>query len=563
VKLLGLVALLVLAMVGLGLYNVQITARVAKGGDELYHNDTRAIENSLEIRGHFLEITSSLIHHILMTNLGSDSEEEAALEKSITEAFRQIQEHLGEYGKLETEKEKQELLKEIQAYVIEYEPKVQAVVELSRTGQSKQAFDQLEEMEAQTEEALRNVERLAQISATYAEEKGRANEALVASSRINALAAIAAVAVLSVLVGLWVANLVVNPVRQVHVVAEALVEGDLGKRAQVASRDEVGLMAGAINQAVENLRDLVAKVADSSEQVAASSEELSSSAQVVGQVTQQVAETITQLANGADEQARQSQETGQLVGNMFTFIQQVAASAQQMSKYATGAVTKAEHGRAAVNQAVNQMATVRQTVEESAGAVRGLGERSQEIGNIVEVITGIADQTNLLALNAAIEAARAGEQGRGFAVVAEEVRKLAEQSREAAKRISTLIREIQGETVKAVSSMEAGTKEVAAGTEVVVKSGKAFEAIVNAVETVVGQIQEMSTATQQLVTGSEQVVKSVESIAAITEESAAGMEEVSTSAEEQSASVQKIVASAESLAQLAQELRKAVARFKL
>jgi methyl-accepting chemotaxis protein len=196
-------------------------------------------------------------------------------------------------------------------------------------------------------------------------------------------------------------------------------------------------------------------------------------------------------------------------------------------------------------------------------AVRNLGNRSNEIGRIVEVITGIADQTNLLALNAAIEAARAGEQGRGFAVVAEEVRKLAEQSRTAAEQISGLIGEIQNDTNNAVTTMDAGGREVAAGTEAVEKAGAAFAAIANAVQGMVARIQEVSAATQSLAAGSQQAVKAVESIAAITEEAAAGSQEVGASAQEQSASVQEIASSSESLAQMAQELQRAVAEFSI
>lgn len=395
------------------------------------------------------------------------------------------------------------------------------------------------------------------------EENGHMTEAAINRTRTLLLTFTAVALVLGIGIGVVTSLSISRPLNKLVEGMGIVAKGDLTHNIQIKTGDELERAAKAFTQMSDSLKALIGQVAHTAEQVAASSEELSSSAQQVGQVTQQVAETINQLAKGADEQAKQAQETGSVVENMSASIQQVSASAQKMTHDASSAAETADKGQQAVNQAIHQMNTIKSTVDESAVAVKGLGERSQQIGRIVEVITGIADQTNLLALNAAIEAARAGEQGRGFAVVAEEVRKLAEQSREAAEQISNLVREIQGETSRAVERMDAGTQEVAEGAEVVANTGKAFQSIAEAVQTVVAQIQEVSAAMQSLASGSEQVVKSVESIAAITQESAAGAQEVSASSEEQSASVEEIAASSESLAEMAQELQRAVSQFKL
>ena len=209
------------------------------------------------------------------------------------------------------------------------------------------------------------------------------------------------------------------------------------------------------------------------------------------------------------------------------------------------------------------MANIEKAVDDSANLVGKLGERSQEIGTIVDTISGIAGQTNLLALNAAIEAARAGEQGRGFAVVAEEVRKLAEQSQDAAKQIAELIGAIQNDTNQAVDAMNEGTREVRKGTEVVTSAGQAFGQIVNLVDRVSDQVSDISAAIEQMAAGSQHIVASTKNIDAASKEASAHTQTVSAATEEQLASMEEIASSSQALANLAQELQTEVAKFRV
>ncbi len=366
-----------------------------------------------------------------------------------------------------------------------------------------------------------------------------------------------------IVAGLVLARMITRPLHQLVGYMQVVAGGDLSGEMRIRSADEVGDAARAFSEMVENLKKLIKQVQDTAEEVAASSEELATSANEVGKATQQVADTVQQLAKGTDEQARAAETAGTVVEQMSSAIQQVSANSQSMVASSNEVTKTAETGKESVQKAITQMSAIERVTEESAAVVQGLGEQSTRIGEIVDVITGIADQTNLLALNAAIEAARAGDQGRGFAVVAEEVRKLAEQSRQAAEQIASLIKEIQDVTTRAVHSMQAGSKEVAIGMDIANAAGIAFNGIMSAVEAMVRQIQEVSRAAQELAAGSEKTVRSVESIASITEETAAGAQEVSASSEEQNAAVQEVAASAESLAEMAQNLQKAVSIFKL
>ncbi|HEY3426825.1 MAG TPA: methyl-accepting chemotaxis protein, partial [Negativicutes bacterium] len=301
-----------------------------------------------------------------------------------------------------------------------------------------------------------------------------------------------------------------RPLRNLVGVVETVANGNLSiQKIENTSSDEAGKLGAALNQMVVNLRNLIKQVAESAEQVAASSEELTASAEQSAQAANQVAGSITAVAQGAEDQITAVNDTSAVVEQMSAGIQQVAADVNKVAGQSVQAADKASQGNNLVDKAVKQMNQIEQTVTTSAGVVAKLGERSKEIGQIVDTISGIAGQTNLLALNAAIEAARAGEQGRGFAVVAEEVRKLAEQSQEAAKQIASLINEIQNDTDEAVVAMNDGTREVKLGAEVVNASGQAFQEIVVLVTQVSDQVKGISLAIEQMATGSQRIVESV------------------------------------------------------
>ena len=329
------------------------------------------------------------------------------------------------------------------------------------------------------------------------------------------------------------------------------------------SVDEIGQLGVALTAMTKNLSSVMRQVTQSAEQVAASSEQLTASAEQSAQGASQVAATITQVATGTEKQADAIRKTTTVVDRISTEIEHAAANVNIVEETADRAAGAAKNGGEAVEAAVNQMSNIETKVVRSAQVVVKLGERSKEIGQIVDTISGIAGQTNLLALNAAIEAARAGEQGRGFAVVAEEVRKLAEQSQEAAKQIAGLISEIQSDTDNAVIAMNEGTREVKIGADVVNTAGRAFAEIVSLVDQVSKQVKNISATILGIASGSQEIVSAVREIDEISKDTASQTQTVSAVTEEQSASMEEIAGSSEALSKLAQDLQTAVLRFKV
>lgn len=386
----------------------------------------------------------------------------------------------------------------------------------------------------------------------------------VRENRMKVLGLLVVVLIVVSLLTWWFARRLVTPIKLMVQRVEQIADGDLRTGGEtITSDDEVGRLYKTIVSMTDNLRQMVGRTNTSAERVAVSSQELTTSAEQLAGGANHVADTICEMARGAESQTVAMARTVQVVELVSAKVEQVAIGATDAANTAGRAAVAAQGGSQAIKTAIIQMGNIESKTNLSSNAISKLGERSQEIGVIVDTIAGIAAQTNLLALNAAIEAARAGEQGRGFAVVAEEVRKLAEQSEEAAKQIAGLIRVIQTDTVKAVETMQDGIREVTVGGEVVNTANQAFAEIASLVEQVSNEITRMAAAVREIGSGSKEMATAVNEVNSISSQAAAHTQSVSAVIEQQSASTQQIAAASENLSIMAQELREITGRFRL
>ncbi len=356
---------------------------------------------------------------------------------------------------------------------------------------------------------------------------------------------------------------VVGPVNEAMRIAESYAHGDMTARVEIAVSGDFERFAASLNGIGESMCDLLSEVNKSVEMVTATSQELASSAEEMNASTEQVSSAIQQISKGAQSQAAQVVDTAKIMAEMASSVETVVGKSDMAATSANKANDTANTGKSTIDKTVQKMQEIQKVVGESAQVIEALGRKSEQIGDIVNVITGISEQTNLLALNAAIEAARAGEQGRGFAVVAEEVKNLAEESREAAERISKMIKEVQSETTKAVTTMQAGTKSTAEGTAIVEAAGKAFADIAGVAAETSKEVVDISTLMRVQKGEAQKAAKSVDGIASIAEETASASEESASSTEELTASMEDMTARAQSLSEMAINLQKMSSKFKI
>lgn len=356
----------------------------------------------------------------------------------------------------------------------------------------------------------------------------------------------------------------VRPILQVRDEALLMAEGNLQQREiDIRSNDEIGQLVKAFETMTANLRGLITTVQRKAEMVAASSEELTSSSHQSADAANQIAGSIAQIAEGSGQQALATESMATIVEQMSARIEQIAATEKQISEMAANTAQSTVAGRTAVERAMEQMNHIGTEAEAVQHTIANLSSGAREIGEIVDLISAIAGQTNLLALNAAIEAARAGEAGRGFAVVAEEVRKLAEQSNQATRKITNLIQRNETDMNEAITAAQDSCESVKSGIEVVAEAGNTFKNIAEVVEQLSAQIEDITEAISQIAAGSQKLVDSVHNVDTISRNNAAQAQSVSAATEEQSASTQEIAAASQSLAQTAVELQAAVTGFKV
>ncbi|WP_282939382.1 HAMP domain-containing methyl-accepting chemotaxis protein [Paenibacillus sp. RC67] len=542
----------------------------------LVQNKTDEITNSWLEGVETINNINFLTEHVLSSQFAimsePDSKQKTQLIQKSDQSFESIDQAFARYRTSFVSEEDQKLFDSLENEWKNYRKVYNDAINLSSevnliTGSGKRG-DEINAIIAKSQEQYskmqEKIDLLVKLNHDGAIQAKNESQAIYSSALNGSLAII----VLSVLLGAGLAFVITRniskPVRLVSAQLQKISSGDLTmEKVHIKNKDEIGLLVSSLNLMVDNLKGTILNIQDTSSIVAASSEQLLASSEQSAQASKHIASSIQEVAHDAENQVQSGEESSRAMEEMAGGIQRIAETSSEVSELSLEASHQADQGNQSIKDVILRMETISESVGQAGEDIKQLAQHSDSIGNIVSLIGDIAAQTGLLALNAAIESARAGEHGRGFAVVAGEVKKLAEQSTRSVQEISSIIEQIQTDTLKAVGTMNKSLAEVHGGMDAVQGANQKFQRIVQASQMVSEKIQEVAAAAQQMAASSEEVSASVTEMGSIARHAAATSQAVAASTEEQLASVDEIASSAHALSKIAQDLADSVSQFKL
>ncbi|MCY8550515.1 methyl-accepting chemotaxis protein [Bacillus haynesii] len=559
-KLFVIIIISALSLSIVGIQGVGGLSKLSKGSEMIYQDQLIPNQLFAKLKANNLDLDTYKFE--LMVTKDDDRNE--TLQKNIKEKNEEnstLMEKIDQLKLMDNVSEKYESFKN------EYK-KLQDIssemLSLAVKNENDKAYDvYLKEMQPQRETVNQLIEDILTLNADNAKTIYQQDSKEAGSIITLLIIVIAASLVLSISIGLLMTRLITKPIKDIQALFAETEQGDFTVKGTYQSKDELGLLTASFNKMVAGVRSIIETVGETSHQVASSSQELSASADESTKASEYISTTIQELAVGSDQQVESVENSRTVIKGMTEFAGRISSNAEKAAATADQTALMSLEGTKAIDKVSAQMKSINETVVSLSEAFKHLTERSNEIGNITEVITSIAEQTNLLALNAAIEAARAGEQGKGFAVVADEVRKLAEQSAQSAEQITRLITIIQNDTKQTMNSVISATGEVKEGLVVVHEAGGAFQKIENSITEVVTQINDVTNLVKNLTAGTSEIETAISGVKEVAETAAGSTQTVSAATQEQLASMEEIAAASQILAQNAEELQHLIQKFKI
>ena len=532
-KLIVLIAFASLIMLVISITGLWGTHNAQQASESIYKNRLVSIQMLNDMRN----VQNQIRLFLIRARLETDAFEIMALTDSVRSIIFKIEQLLIAYNALKPVGEEKKLLDEFIAERVNFGTTgVLPMIDLLQA----EKFTEVDKLRHETmDPAFMKVSDAIDVVIAYqtriAQQQFEQSVKQASVLRIVALATVGLGVLLAILMGAVIGRSINRGVASLETSAARLAGGDLTTQVPTTGKDELSRVGASFNQMAHHFSELISQV--------------NAASGLVNQHANGLSQSSTQVAQSSRQQSQRATQAAGSVEQFNIAFKEIAATSENIVSAVKNARDLSKHGDTVVANVVKGIEKVAKTVNASAEVIADLGQRSNQIGQIVSVIKDIADQTNLLALNAAIEAARAGEQGRGFAVVADEVRKLAERTTAATSEISSMVGVIQEDTGRAVTTMRQSSHDVQEGVSLANQAGRALQDIASSVEQVADMIGHIAAATQEQSSASEALTQNVEGIAQVADENSRAIEHAATASQE--------------LVECSQNLQQIVSRFRL
>ncbi|MFL1995240.1 HAMP domain-containing methyl-accepting chemotaxis protein [Lysinibacillus irui] len=534
----------------------------------LFSNIEKKIENALEGHVALVELADNIQFEMAMQGLFIRAiiiEDKPANKESFTQYANMLDKHVEEMTGKSTSAEMEAYAKDLNTYNDRFNESATEALALFEAGNLEGALQKVNGDVQQANKGIQDVsDKIVSYQKDQLEAVTKESKQAVFNSQIISVIAIIIGVILGIFLMIYIQRTISRPLKAVVQAANHVASGELYHQdITYQSKDEIGQLSSAFNAMKGNLKNLLTHIQDNAEHLTASVEELSASTEEVTASADEITIRINETANAAVAATVAANESAHAMDETAIGVQRIAEATQQLLHNAVSASELATNGNTTVDEAQQQMNVIDESTQIINTLVQKLSKQSEEIGQITAVITAITDQTNLLALNAAIEAARAGEHGKGFAVVADEVRKLAEESKQSANQIVALTQDIQEDTSNVEKAVLDGLHSVTEGVKIIGHAGQAFEAIVKAINNMTNQIEDISATSEEISASAEQVAASVAEIAQGASTSSESTQIIATASKEQSITMQQVNQVASDLSEKSLDLQNQINNFKL
>ncbi|TXK79346.1 methyl-accepting chemotaxis protein [Paenibacillus sp. N3.4] len=531
--------------------------KMASNSTKMYEESLLSVKSINQLKANFSETESNLLEMMLSI----DVKYKAKLKAKLDENTMINNELVTKIARMASNEEEAIAFRNFEGPNMTYREAI--VSTMGQASQNNQVAYQVYNLEVspKRDKTIEMLNKLVALKESAAEQFQKESTSNSQTSHVVIILAIV-IAIMIMTINALVLNMIIaTPIRRLQNHMEKAANGDLSVQGNYPYEDEVGKLTGSFNIMTENLRSLVAQIADNALTLSASSQELLASSEQSSLAAKQVAESSQHLSEDFEKQAVGVNQANAAVQQMMNSTNLIEESVNEVTLLAVQATTAAQMGKHSVRSIGDQMNEISDAVIEVKQVIEALGKNAHQIGEIVSVINGISIQTNLLSLNAAIEAARAGEAGRGFAVVAGEVRKLAEQSSSSARNITNLVSTIQRQINHAVSSMQDGASKVEAGLTISGEAQESFVHIETSIDQVNAKVESVNQSIHHLVEANVRIEQVMSIVSAVSETGITLSQETSAASQQQIATTEEIENSAKSLAGLAENLQISLQKF--